>query len=101
MHGRAYACAHYRETWFPESPDGIRTVFLSRRFVQEFYYIFASSNKAKIIKESPDMKNVKQNIPSNRPVQGRPKERNFSLAILVKADSPYIRVTNQIEDMLK
>lgn len=100
MHRRAYACAHYRETRFPESPDGIRTVFLSRRFVQEFYYIFASSNKAKIIKESPDMKNVKQNIPSSRPVQSRLKERNFPPAVLIERQSRYIRVTNQIEDML-
>lgn len=46
------------------------------------------------------MKNIRQNIPSSRPVQSRPVERNFSLAILVRADSPYLRVTNQIEDML-
>lgn len=85
----------------PESPDGIRLIVVPRRFVQEFYYIFASSNKAKIIMRSPGTHNPKRNSLCARPTQSRLREENFSLAVLAKADSPYIRVTNQIEDMLK
>jgi hypothetical protein len=85
----------------PESPDGIRLIILSRRFAYVFCYIFASSNKAKIIMRSPGTHNPKRNNICARPTQSRPREENFSLAILAEADSPYIRVTNQVEDMLK
>ena len=84
-----------------ESPDGIRLIILSRRFVYVFCYIFASSNKAKIIMRSPGTHNPKRNNICARPTQSRPREENFSLAVLAKAYSPYIRVTNQVEDMLK
>lgn len=50
---------------------------------------------------SPGTYNPKRNNLCARPTQSRPREENFSLAVLVKADSPYIRVTNQVEDMLK
>ena len=50
---------------------------------------------------SPGTHNPKRNSLCTRPMQSRPREENFSLAVLTKADSPYIRVTNQIEDMLK
>lgn len=85
----------------PESPDGIRFIIVSRRFVYVFCYIFASSNKAKIIMRSPGTHNPKRNNLCARPTQSRQREENFSLAVLAKADSPYIRVTNQVEDMLK
>jgi hypothetical protein len=84
-----------------ESPDGIHLIILSRRFAYVFCYIFASSNKAKIIMRSPGTHNPKRNNLCVRPAQPRPREENFSLAILAEADSPYIRVTNQVEDMLK
>lgn len=50
---------------------------------------------------SPGTYNPKRNNLCARPTQSRPREENFSLAILAKAYSPYIRVTNQVEDMLK
>ena len=50
---------------------------------------------------SPGTHNLKRNNLCARPTQSRPREENFSLAVLAKADSPYIRVTNQVEDMLK
>lgn len=50
---------------------------------------------------SPGTHNPKRNNLCARPTQSRLREENFSLAVLVKADSPYIRVTNQVEDMLK
>ncbi len=85
----------------PESPDGIRVIIIPRRFACVFCYIFASSNKAKIIMRSPGTYNPKRNNLCTRPTQSRLREENFSLAVLAKADSPYIRVTNQVEDMLK
>ena len=84
-----------------KSPDGIQVISGPRQTASVFYYIFASSNKAKNNKESPDMKGTKQNIPSVRPTQSRSAERNFSPAVLIERQSRYIRVTNQIEDMLK
>lgn len=45
--------------------------------------------------------NPKRNNICVRPTQSRLREENFSLAVLAEADSPYIRVTNQVEDMLK
>lgn len=46
------------------------------------------------------MNSPKHNNFSGRPVQSRPVERNFSRAVLVENESRYIRVTNQIEEML-
>jgi hypothetical protein len=57
--------------------------------------------QAKIIMRSPGTHNPKRNNICARPTQSRPREENFSLAILAEAYSPYIRVTNQVEDMLK
>lgn len=50
---------------------------------------------------SPGTYSTKRNDICARPAQSRPREENFSLAALTKADSPYLRVTNQVEDMLK
>lgn len=50
---------------------------------------------------SPGTHDPKRNNLCVCPTRSRLKESNFSLAVLTKADSPYIRVTNQVEDMLK
>lgn len=83
------------------SPDGIRVIVIPRRFACVFCYIFASSNKAKIIMRSPGTHSPKRNNLCARPTQSRLRGGNFSLAVLAEADSPYIRVTNQVEDILK
>lgn len=50
---------------------------------------------------SPGTHDPKRNNLCARPTQSRPRGGNFSLAVLAEADSPYLRVTNQVEDMLK
>lgn len=47
------------------------------------------------------MNSPKRNDFGGRPAQSRPTERNFSRAVLTENESRYIRVTDQIEEMLE